>query len=271
MAQETCGRCGYDLTGRVGETCPECGFEVTRTPYLRFADPGWLRTLLLGIELVRIGAIAAQIALGAAIVIAATGYGAMLGAVLPVAWFMAWFVAGCLLLALFGALLVATPDPLFEDPSPERRRERTISRAMLLAAIIAVAAAAVLRPLLAGPVAALVSIGAIVLAMVAVRRSAEIARSIVRRSFELRGADLERIGRGCSGFVVAFVVVMVIGAVGVLRRGLPPATMALPVEIGAVVAGGFALVSALLSLLIARKAIRSEMLQMDREGRHPPS
>ena len=53
-----CARCGYLLFGLADEQrCPECGFSVGASrqgPWLKFADPTWLRRLLIGAMIVMV-------------------------------------------------------------------------------------------------------------------------------------------------------------------------------------------------------------------------
>jgi hypothetical protein len=60
LTQDTpCIRCGYNLRGlHVDSVCPECGTSVSQSlhgPYLRNADPNWVRTLAGGMPWIATG------------------------------------------------------------------------------------------------------------------------------------------------------------------------------------------------------------------------
>jgi hypothetical protein len=79
-----CRNCGFNLRGLSPDrACPECGTSIElslREPLLRFAEPGWVRTLARGATWVLAGVLVGFIAGVAAAVVAAQG--AVLPAVL---------------------------------------------------------------------------------------------------------------------------------------------------------------------------------------------
>ena len=134
-----CGRCGYATEGLHGNTCPECGFDLTRTPFLRWADRGWLRTIVVGSELVQIGSISALVfKFGGSTIL---GIVSKIGVSLPIGpkVLASFLTMGSLAAAAIGAWLLAAPDPSLHAEADGRFSRRTIYRGGIVVALVLVA------------------------------------------------------------------------------------------------------------------------------------
>jgi hypothetical protein len=99
----SCRKCGYNLHSlSLSAQCPECGTAVGRSlqgDFLRFAEPGWVRSLVSGVNWIAIG-----------IIVGAVAVGLIGGMRLDRRWMIFTQIAVSLI-ALVGYWKVTTPDP----------------------------------------------------------------------------------------------------------------------------------------------------------------
>jgi hypothetical protein len=111
-----CRQCGYNLQGLIPSTnCPECAMPIVRSirgDELRFSDPGWVRILAQGAQVILIGiftVLAGGLLFGAGVAIYAV---TLRGAINPNAIITAAsFLALPMVIIIAGVWRLTTPDP----------------------------------------------------------------------------------------------------------------------------------------------------------------
>lgn len=260
---EVCGRCGYTTRGLNDSRCPECGFDLAVVPYLRVADRDWLRRVVLGINLVRYGSIAALVLLfGRGTVrglLDSFGVGALVDP--RVVTSLSTYLA--VISAAVGAFLLSLPDPAFDDPDEARRRRRMRFQIQLGAVLLLILARqALASPALVGAtptwwplLLAACSVCAVFVTVAVIRGLGDFVRELVQRSEIATEKDLKGTRTSAAWLVPVVIVFVVIGLVS-FRRGA--AGMAKVVEGGVIGIGLIGTMIALLLLSRATKAIESE-------------
>ncbi len=208
-----CARCGYALAGLTSPTCPECGCPTDGSTLLRYADPAWVRMLGVAATLMRGGAIAAlvfhfspEFAVGTLRNLGFSPAGAPRGVV-------RFLEFGCLGLAVLGAWLLASPDPLLDDAVDEKAaRRRLFFRIGLLAAFTLALVRAAAAPWLTPIPAIAVSSAACIIGFGALRRLGDVVRDLMARCASSDGEAAKKAGSGAwlNVIVIAVFVVAVI-------------------------------------------------------------
>ena len=253
---DRCGRCGYVTKGLQGTTCPECAFDLTRSAYLRFADRGWLRTIVLGTHLLRVGGIGLiAVMFGGRTAIRATldvldlpaPSDRMIGRIM-----MLVFLA----VSVTGAWLFTSDDPTFAGLDDERSRRGLAARIGIgLAALFA--AARIVLDAVAPP---LVNAGLIVvtiLCLVQVTTALNgVVRSLLLRSEATSAEDLEETGKSqrSSGWIIGAVALVALLSIRGGLAGLPSKVEGVGLGVGVLIIG-FAFVR----LVKSSRAIRQEL------------
>ncbi|MDZ4755491.1 MAG: hypothetical protein SGJ11_13470, partial [Phycisphaerae bacterium] len=255
VAPLACGRCGYRTQGLPTMTCPECGFDLAKTPYLRWADRGWLRMIVTGTTLVHVGAIGAlAMWFGGRYLLAAVQ---SMGIPLPGSSrvLKQLIVLGFCITAALGAWMMAAPDPnLAGNESKESRR--LIYRILIATTVVLIALRAGLAHLLEPISAAVTSVAALVIGLYVVRGLGDFVRDLLTRAESGVPADATKAGRAPNWI---YWVLGITAGLALLRYQGGAAAIAGKIE-GSVLFFGFIGVTiALLSLVKASRAIKGEL------------
>lgn len=253
---QRCGRCGYVTAGLGGTTCPECGFDLTKSAYLRFADRTWLRTIVVGIHLIHIGAMG--------LLVAHFGGREMVRTVckvmdLPVP---SERVVGRVMLVLFlalaavGAWMLTASDPSFDDADEERMRHRKLGRLGIASAVV-LAVTRIFCDGWLGPIAcSLLTFGAMACGIAIIASTRGLVRSLVRRS-ETATAEALAPAKKATAWIPWVLGAVVVVSLLSMRAGL--AGVAAKLESLALGIGIVVTAFILLKLLEGTKAIRDEL------------
>ncbi len=259
---ERCARCGYATVGLVGTTCPECAFDLTQTPFLRYADRAWLRSIVVGTELIGVGAVGMLITNfgGKTIlkVIARTLGMPFLNDPLVVRGFLAAFLLCCGV----GAWLLSTPDPALIVLDDARHRRRSIERAGIAAALVIGAARIACEGLLPPPVCAWMTVVAMGFGLYLAVRLKSTVRELLDRTeahVSEKPAREPKAKKGADSTSWVIWVIVAIVLLGVWSASGGVATAAIKIErtllgLGVIITG-----LALLELVKGTKAIHAEL------------
>lgn len=254
-----CGRCGYDTIGSASALCPECGFNLARTPLLRWADPGWLRTLETASRMIRVGAVA-----GAILFFLPTLIGPV-EALLPTVLEDALQTIGRraalagLVVAAFGAFLLLMPDPHESDAGKRPLVALRWRLALLtIVAILLILGRWWFAMRVPPMILAAMSLGAFACGLAVAQGVGDVVRQLVARCDPSTRPDAKNAGKGGGCFVVVIVVMVILGILHV-RRG--PAGIAMLIDR---TVQGFAVISALFVVWSLRKPLRAVVDEADR-------
>jgi hypothetical protein len=260
-----CVRCGYATAGLVGTTCPECAFDLTTTPFLRYADRAWLRAIVVGTELISVGALGLLITNfgGKTIlkVIARTLGMPFLNDPLALRGFLALFLLSCGV----GAWLLSAPDPALAALDDERQRRRSLERAGIAATLVVGAARIACEGLLPPPVCAVMTVVAMSFGLYLAVSLKSTVRELLSRA-EAKEAEesatqptLPKVKKGADSTSWVIWVIVAIVLIGVWSASGGVATAAIKIErtllgLGTIITG-----FALLELVKGAKAIHAEL------------
>lgn len=257
-----CARCGYATAGLVGTTCPECAFDLTTTPFLRYADRAWLRALVVGTELISVGAIGLLITNfgGKTIlkVIARTLGMPFLNDPLALRAFLGLFLLSCGV----GAWLLSTPDPALAALDDERQRRRSLERTGIAATLVVGAARIACEGLLPPPVCAVMTVVAMAFGLYLVVSLKSAVRELLSRA-EAHASEkpakepTSKKSGDSTSWVVWLIVAIVLLGLWSASGGVT--TAALKIERTMLGIGTIVTAFALLELVKGTKAIHAEL------------
>lgn len=258
-----CGRCGYVARGLAGTTCPECAFDLTKVAYLRYADRGWLRTIVFGTNLIRVGAVGLLVTM-----VGGARWAARTLRSVGIDWLADQVLSRSLLVlflssAIVGAWMLSTPDPTYQLEDEGRGAKRSIER-LGIGAAATLGAIRIFGDGVLPPMAnALLTCAAMACGLLMVIRMASLVRDLLSRSESALADDAEKPSDSWGWMKWVIAGALLIGLMS-LRSGAT--TAALAMERLALSVGVLLAAFSLLNLLKGTKAIGSELERAHGEG-----